>query len=185
MGGNKGSTGSIPDNQSSQIGGGSTSSSGYRMSPEEQKENEEWQQFMKDAFGDVDDGSSTFDRNAWAEQYRQSIPGYGNQSNQVSGSDTVNSNAGSVPDSQTSQVSGSNTENSNAGSVPDSQTSQVSGSGTVNSNSGSVHDSQTSQVSGSGTANRDVGSVPNSQSKQVGGNEDIPDNIDTSHSIND
>ena len=143
VGGNKGSTGSIPDNQSSQIGGGSTSSSGYRMSPEEQKENEEWQQFMKDAFGDVDDGSSTFDRNAWAEQYRQSIPGYGNQSN------------------------------------------QVSGSGTVNSNSGSVHDSQTSQVSGSGTANRDVGSVPNSQSKQVGGNEDIPDNIDTSHSIND
>lgn len=164
MGGNKGSTGSIPDNQSSQIGGGSTSSSGYRMSPEEQKENEEWQQFMKDAFGDVDDGSSTFDRNAWAEQYRQSIPGYGNQSNQVSGSDTVNSNAGSVPNGQTSQVSGSNT---------------------VNSNAESVSSSQGSRVSGSNTANRDVGSVPNSQSKQVGGNEDIPDNIDTSHSIND
>ena len=96
------------------------------MSPEEQKENEEWQQFMKDTFGDVDDGSSTFDRNAWAEQYRQSIPGYGNQSNQVSGSDTVNSNAGSVSDSQTSQVSGSNTGNST-----DSLTGQVSGGDNV------------------------------------------------------
>lgn len=132
-------TGSIPDNQSSQIGGGSSSSSGYSMSPEEQQEYEGWQQFMKDAFGDVDDGSSTFDRNAYFEQYRQSIPGRGNQSNQVGGGNTGNSNAGSMPTSQTNQVSG----------------------------------------------NSNVGSTPHNQSRQVGGNEDIPDNIDTSNSIND
>ncbi|MBR1598501.1 MAG: hypothetical protein IJ661_06325 [Lachnospiraceae bacterium] len=113
---------------------------------------------------------------------------------QVSGSNTANSNAGSIPNSQGSQVSGSNTANSNTGSIPNSQGSQVSGSSTVNGNTGSIPNSQGGQVSGSSTynygstgvtGNSNDGRIPSSQSGQVGRNEDIPDNIDTSNSIND
>ena len=175
--------GNVPDNQSSQIGGGSGETESGSTS-DSMPINQNSQIDGSTGAGESDNTAGSIPDNQSGQiGGNEDIPDNIDTSNSISDYD----DGGSVPDNQSSQISGGYGEmgsDSTVGSIPDNQSGQIGGNEDISDNidtsngindyddGGSVTDNQGSQIGGStgaGESESTVGSVPNNQGSQMAG----------------